>query len=103
MANSVHGILDVSVYRFSVDQAVSLWDGPYVAVISNIPSVIISDKQCIFPGLSFQWTPSLLLTDPQLISSAQCIIYLKCFTVSVSACAVVDNPAFRSSQFSAIT
>ena len=69
------GSLDVSVYRFIADQAVSLWDDPYVAVISNIPSVIIHGEQRIFPGLSFLWTPSLLITDPQLISTAQCVVY----------------------------
>ena len=60
-------------------------DGPYLVVISNIPSVIIRGEQHIFPGLSLLCTPSLLITDPQLISSAQCIIYFKCFMVSVSA------------------
>ena len=90
---NVHGILDFFFYRFSVDQAVSLWDSPYVTVISNIPSVIIRGEQRIFPGLSFLRTPSLLITDPQLISSAQGVIYLKCFMVSVSA--VVDDPAVQ--------
>ena len=52
-----------------------LWDDPYVAVVSNIPSVIIHGEQRIFPGLSFLWTPSLLITDPQLISTAQCVVY----------------------------
>ena len=93
MTNSVHGILDFSVYRFSVDQAVSLWDSPYVTVISNVPRVIIRGEQRIFPGLSFLRTPSLLITHPQPISSAQCAIYLKCFMVSVSA--VVDDPAVQ--------
>ena len=59
----------------SIRQRTSLWDDPYVAVISNIPRVIIYREQRIFPGLSFLWTPSLLITDPQLISTAQCVVY----------------------------
>ena len=52
-----------------------LWDGSYVTVISNIPRVIIRGEQRIFLGLSFLRTPSLLITDPQLIFSSQCVIY----------------------------
>ena len=69
-------------------------DGPYLAVISSIPSVITrGGEQHIFPGLSFLCTPSLLIPDPLLISSAQCVIYFKCFMVSVSA--VVDELNLR--------
>ena len=68
-------------------------DGPCLAVISSIPSVIIRGEQHIFPGLSFLCTPSLLIPDPLFISSAQCVIYLKCFMVSVSA--VVDELNLR--------
>ena len=68
-------------------------DGPCLAVISSIPSVIIRGEQHIFPGLSSLCTPSLLIPDPLLISSAQCVIYLKCFMVSVSA--VVDELNLR--------
>jgi len=74
-------------------------DGPYLAVISSIPSVIIRGEQHIFPGLSFLCTPSLLITDPQLIFSSQCVIYLKCFMVSVSA--VVDELNLRHTPPSA--
>ena len=62
------GSLDVSVYRFSVDQAVSPSDGLYVAVSSNIPSVIIHVKQLILQVSSLRFIPSLLITDLQCIS-----------------------------------
>ena len=94
--------MDVSVDHFSIDQAaVSLWeDDPYGAVISYIPSVIISVEQVIFPGLSSLSTPSLLIPDPQLISSAQCVVYYTCFMVSIFA--VVDDPVFQPVAYSAI-
>ena len=80
-------------------------DGPYLVVISSIPSVIIRGEQHIFPLLSFLCTPSLLIPDPLLISSAQCVIYLKCFMVSVSAVVNESNlwhtPAICATRTSA--
>ena len=66
-------MLDVCVYHFSIAQAaVSLWeDDPYGAVISYIPSVIISVEQVIFPGLSFPVVNLLLVGTIALLHCDQ--------------------------------